>query len=247
MNSFSAVKMSFTYRYKIHNTSAMAELSNDNHNELLTAISGILLKNGMKSTTMDSIASALSMSKRTLYEIFDSKKDMIIRAVGYWQKQRRKRIESIFASSKTVMEALARTFAYQKKLMTEVNVDFFFDMDEYLPEVRELDDSHGDLWIDKLLYAINLGIEQGVFRPDVNYPFLLRMMRLQVESLRRMDEVFPDGIELSDAFDSIYISFLRSIASQDGMEVIDNFYLQNEEYSNDFITESTTEIIEEES
>lgn len=219
----------------------MGELTNENHEDLLIAISGILLKNGMKSTTMDSIASALSMSKRTLYEIFDSKKDMIIKAVGYWQKKRRQRINLIFSSSKTVMEALARTFAYHKKLMTEVNSDFFFDMDEYLPEVRELDESHEDLWIDKLMYAINLGIEQGVFRPDVNYPFVLKMMRLQIESLRRMDEVFPEGITLTDAFDSIYISFLRSIASRDGIDIIDNFYQQNEEFSNTFITENVTE------
>ncbi len=216
----------------------MAELTNENHDDLIIAISGILLKNGMKATTMDSVASALSMSKRTLYEIFDSKKDMILRAIDYWQKQRRKTIENIFSSSKTVMEALVRTFTYHKKLMAEVNVDFFFDMDEYVPEVRELYDNHGDLWIDKLMYAINLGIEQGVFRQEINYPFMLRMMRVQMESLRRMDEELPEGITIPDAFDMIAVSFLRSIATQEGIQIVDNFYLQNQEYSNSFITEN---------
>ncbi|MDE6409278.1 MAG: TetR/AcrR family transcriptional regulator [Muribaculaceae bacterium] len=218
----------------------MAELTKEPNEDLIIAISQILLKNGMKSTTMDSVASALSMSKRTLYEIFESKKDMIIRAVSYWQQQRRETIENIFTSSKTVMEALVRTFAYHKKLMTEVNVEFFFDMDQNYPEVRELFNEHSFLWIDKLMYAINMGIDQGVFRPDVNYPIVLRMMRVQMESLKRMEELFPEGIELTDAFDSISISFLRSIASQEGMEIIDNFYLQNQKYSNSLITEDVS-------
>ena len=81
----------------------MTDRTNESHTDLIIAISGILLKNGLKSTTMDSVASALAMSKRTLYEIFESKKDMILKVVSYWQHQHRTKIEGIFADSKNVM------------------------------------------------------------------------------------------------------------------------------------------------
>ena len=194
----------------------------------------------MKATTMDSVASALTMSKHTLYEIFDSKKDMILRAVKYWQQQRFKKVEEIFKSSKTVMEALARTFAYHKSMMNTINVEFLFDMDDYAPEVRTLFTRHSHQWVDKMMYAINLGIEQGVFRTDVNYPIVLRLMRIQMESLKKMEDSFPKDITIMDAFDSIVISFLRSIGTQEGMDIIDNFYLNNQEYSNSFITETNS-------
>lgn len=213
----------------------MEEPLKEPNDELIIAISRILLQNGMKATTMDAVASKLSMSKRTLYEIFDSKKDMIMRAMKYWQQQRRKKIEYIFQSSDTVMEALVRTFAAHKKMMEDVNVDFFLDMDDHFPEVREQFDKHDRLWIDKVMVAINKGIEQGVFNPDINYPIVLHLMRVQMESLKRMEEVFPPGIEIGDAFDTITISFLRSIASQEGLKIIDNFYKQNTEYINSSI------------
>ncbi|MDE7413068.1 MAG: TetR/AcrR family transcriptional regulator [Muribaculaceae bacterium] len=218
----------------------MDTLTKEPNEELVMEISKLLLKNGMKATTMDSVASALTMSKRTLYEIFDSKKDMILRAVKYWQQQRFKKVEEIFKSSKTVMEALARTFAYHKSMMNNINVEFLFDMDDYAPEVRTLFTRHSHQWVDKMMYAINLGIEQGVFRTDVNYPIVLRLMRIQMESLKKMEDSFPKDITIMDAFDSIVISFLRSIGTQEGMDIIDNFYLNNQEYSNSFITETNS-------
>ncbi|MBD5288266.1 MAG: TetR/AcrR family transcriptional regulator [Bacteroides sp.] len=214
----------------------MTDRTNESHTDLIIAISGILLKNGLKSTTMDSVASALAMSKRTLYEIFESKKDMILKVVSYWQHQHRTKIEGIFADSKNVMEALVRAFYSHQQIMKEVNVDFFLDMDKHFPEVRKALEQHDRLWIDKMMIAINKGIEQGVFRTDVNYPVTLHLMRIQMESLKRTEEVFPPGITISDAFSAISISFLRAIATPEGMKIIDEFYRQHSEYINSNIT-----------
>lgn len=49
------------------------EMSPQAYDSLINGIMMILLQNGLKATTMDSIASALQISKRTLYEIFSSK------------------------------------------------------------------------------------------------------------------------------------------------------------------------------
>lgn len=205
----------------------MSETIKEPNEELINAIFSILLKNGLKATTMDAVAAALSMSKRTLYEIFESKKDMILRVVMHWQNQRQKKVEAIFADSETVMEALVRTFQAHQEMMKEVNIDFFLDMDRFYPEVRKSFETHDKLWVDKVMIAINKGIEQGVFRTDVNYPITLRMMRLQMESLKRMEEVFPSEISINDAFNTISTGFLRSIASPKGMGIIDSFYNTN--------------------
>ena len=65
------------------------------------------------------------------------------------------------------------------------------------------------------------GVRQGVFRPDVNYPVTIEMVRVQMESLKRMEEFFPAGISIGEALGTIGIGFLRSIASSEGMECLD--------------------------
>lgn len=199
----------------------MSELTRKPEPALIEAISKIIFQKGLKATTMDSVAASLSISKRTLYEIFASKKDMILEVVKYWQSVHHEESKKIMENSSNIMEALFRIFNYHLGLMKDVSVDFFKDMDR---EIRKEFVSHDDVWGGKMLGAMELGMNQGVFRPDVNYRVQLSLMRIQMESLKRMEEFFPQGITLADAFDSICIGFLRSIASPKGMEILDEVY-----------------------
>lgn len=47
------------------------------------------------------------------------------------------------------------------------------------------------------------------------------MFRIQMESLKRMEEFLPQDVTLNEAFDTISISFLRSIASQEGAKILE--------------------------
>ena len=189
--------------------------------QLIVSISEILVNNGLKSTTMDTIAATLSISKRTLYEYFGSKKDMIFKVMGYWLERRTRLTEKIINEASNVMEGLIKVFDNQQKMINDVNVKFYREMDKFYPDIRRMLDGESDQWVKKIMVIINKGLEQGVFRPDVNYPVILSLKRIQMESLKRMQEVFPPNITMEEAMATINISFLRSIASPTGMEILD--------------------------
>lgn len=196
-------------------------ISDESYNRLLEAIFPIITSKGLKATTMDNVAASLSMSKRTLYEIFGSKSEMLSAVIRYFHGRHQRLLERIFESSDSVMEAMYRVLLLNKKAMREFSVEFFRDMDSYYKELRDLYESESKGWNENLMTTIRLGVEQGVFREDVNYPITLRMMRIQMESLKRMEEFFPPDVRLQDALDTIIVGFLRSIASQKGMEILD--------------------------
>ena len=50
---------------------------------------------------------------------------------------------------------------------------------------------------------------------------MMRMMKVQMESVKRMEELFPPDITLLQIYDSISLGFLRSIASPAGMKLLD--------------------------
>ena len=189
--------------------------------QLIVSISEILVNNGLKSTTMDTIAATLSISKRTLYEYFGSKKDMIFKVMGYWLEWRTRLTEKIINEASNVMEGLIKVFDNQQKMINDVNVKFYREMDKFYPDIRRMLDGESDQWVKKIMVIINKGVEQGVFRPDVNYPVILSLKRIQMESLKRMQEVFPPNITMEEAMATINISFLRSIASPTFMEILD--------------------------
>lgn len=196
------------------------DLSTEAYSTLLEAIMPIILRNGLKATTMDLVASSLSMSKRTLYEIFDSKQNMIEQVLGHVFKRSEEQYSRIFREEPDVMTAMLRVFAHQRDIMSEVSPAFFRDMDTF-KETRSNYEDKDNCCNRQLMAVFRLGVEQGVFRPDVNYPVMMRMMKVLMESVKRMEELFPPDITLLQIYDSISLGFLRSIASPTGMKLLD--------------------------
>lgn len=200
----------------------MYEPTNEERTRLLDDISAILIKKGLKSTTMDEVASHLGMSKRTLYEIFENKNEMIRMAIDRNREIMREKTEEFFSTSANVMEALLRTFQWQGQFMANVNVDYFRDLDLYYKDIKDDLDRDKQFVSEKIFYIIKLGVQQGVFRRDVDYQTTLLMFHVQMESLKRMEEFFPKNITLEMAYNTIYTGFLRSIASARGMKIVDS-------------------------
>lgn len=194
--------------------------SSENIN-LIEDITGLLYDKGMKALTMDFVASSLGMSKRTLYEIFGSKNEMFKRVIRHAHQIYLKRCEQEFKNSSNVMEGMFRVHILQRDAMARLSAKFFRDMDSMFPEVKKLHKESQAIRDRQFEIVYGKGVKEGVFRDDVNYKILPRILEIQLESLKRMEEVFPPDLDIVDVSDSIIIGFLRSIASQKGMILLD--------------------------
>lgn len=192
------------------------------YRELLYKIGEILMKKGLKSATMDSVASSLGISKRTLYELFDSKSEMIKEALHALEVKNEEFAIRVFSQSENVIEALVKIFKHHRDIVGAVNVDFYRDMDRLYKTNREDYDHAKNLRHQKMVSLYNLGVDQGMFRPDVDFEVQCHMMALQMEGIKRMEEYFPAGVSLQRVFDVIIVGFIRSIASEKGMRTLDS-------------------------
>ena len=187
---------------------------------LYRRIEGILTKRGIKGCTMDLVAAQLGMSKRTLYEIFGSKEEMLIRVTENMQERLRANADRRFRMSDNIMEAMVLHAFDEMRMMQSVCPEFFRDL-RNLASLRRNMESRNRETIECISQQTRRGVEQGVFRTDVNYPVTLRLIVLQYETLACMHDVFPPGVTLAQAYESITIGFLRSIATPKGMQILD--------------------------
>lgn len=178
---------------------------------------------------MDKIASSLKISKRTLYEIFISKDNLASEVVLAYNMDLEKMHLEIARESKNEIEAILKIFLYSRDVMAEMNVEFYRDMDKYYAHVKQNSRETQFIYLHNMLHLIKEGINKGLFRDDVNYLLLFRMMILQMESLKRMEETFPADITLFDVYDTVCISFMRGIASPSGMLMLDNMLADHPE------------------
>ena len=178
------------------------------------------MEKGLKSTTMDTVASRLGMSKRTLYEIFGSKDGMINATLDEMEREGKEYVAQTFATTENVMEAIIKVFKHNRDNMRSINVNFFRDLDLY-KDKRATYDKTRHARYDEVMKMFQKGVEEGMFRPDVDYGIQTRIMGIQMEGLKRMEEFFPPDIALLRVYDAIIVGFLRSIASPKGMHILD--------------------------
>lgn len=199
-----------------------SEISNDQMTQLLNAIMPIVFKKGPSRTTMDHVASSLGISKRTLYEIFGSKDEMLRKIFSHQHTELRRRAQEIFQSTPNMMEAMVKFMIMHHKILENTCPDFFRDMDERCKHLRPDYDSNNDEMNQHISRIISLGVKQGMFRKNCDYEMNLRLLRVQIESIKRMEDYFPPEITPAQAFKSIGEAFLRNIATPKGVEFLES-------------------------
>lgn len=187
---------------------------------LIESIGRIVAERGIKNCTMDLVAARLSMSKRTLYEIFGSKDEMMAQVLEDFHNRQRRITEDIFGSSANIMEALVRHAHSVEQNIKQYSAEFIRDIhrNHTLEERFEQRDRMLRREISRLMQQ---GVREGVFRPDIDYVAALRMLRLQHETLTCMQDFYPKEVTPAQAFRSITLGFLRSIATPEGMHILD--------------------------
>lgn len=208
-----------------------ADLTDEQYDRLVNAIFKVLVENGPSHTSMDLLARKFSMSKRTLYELFGSKDEMITETMEYIQQCHAKQIKELISECTNVMESMATAIIYLQKTMGKLSAKFFRDFDDKYSHLRCQFDNESKCWIEDMQKGIQIGIQQGVFRTDPNYDVMIPLLRVQMESLIRLENVIPSDFSVKDAYRTIGLGFLRGIATEKGMRILEGltpkFYEDN--------------------
>lgn len=203
-------------------------MSRDRNDEkFLDTIYQILLETGIKKLTMSHLAQRLKMSKRTLYEIFESKRDMVNIIFRMRHRKFTENIREITEKAPDMMTAMLFTYRIQRDFLCMANLRLILDIEMLYPDLSLLYDEQREIGLERCLDAYRLGVEQGVFRDGVNIRALSRLMVIQMDALKRIEDHFPKDITLVEAYDTLWLSFLRTIASPKGVEIIDTLNIPN--------------------
>ncbi len=177
-------------------------------------------QHGIKAVTMDSIAHALSVSKRTIYQMFSDKETLLVEAMQRAREAEREEMERITEMSSNVLEILLISLERRMQDIESMNLVFFQDVLKYERVIRYLDDcERADA--DSAVEFLQRGVEQGFFRDDVDLRLFFWLISAQVKQI--VGYHVNNGHNLRHLFlNSIPVS-LRGLATPEGQRLIDAF------------------------
>lgn len=142
----------------------------------------LFLQAGIKSITMDDIAKHLGMSKKTIYQFFNDKNELVSALVKKKLVEDECQIKTIIESSTNVIEEMINMMKCSEEIFSRINPIVIHDMQKYHPDAwSEFQKFKSDVLIKTLEELLDKGIEQGFIRPEIDVKILAKMRVHQVE------------------------------------------------------------------
>lgn len=159
--------------------------------EILELASQVYMKYGVKSVTMDDLAREMGMSKKTIYQHFKDKNDLV---------------KSIIELKISMDQALCRNSTHQSenaiddminfsRIVVEnvgnINPTVFFDLQKYHKDAMSVLEKHKyDFVLNMMKENIKRGIAEGLYREDIDEDVVARIYVNNTDLIMNSD-AFP--------------------------------------------------------
>ena len=175
---------------------------------------------GIRAVTMDMLANNIGISKRTIYEVFRDKDELLSGVFIWMTAMQRDLITKILNESDNVIEAIFRMIGKMHDHFLTMSPAFQMDIRRsYQDIIKSLGEQETPY------YAINSeilrrGINEGIFRDDINIEITNKCL-LEVARISNDKNVFPpEDFMNRDVIRNFYINYLRGISTQKGLDLI---------------------------
>lgn len=174
---------------------------------------------GVKSVKMDDIARKLKISKRTLYEIYDNKEQLLLESVARRIHEFDATLERFDSSGeKQVIDILLEFYRLQMEELRDMNPVYYEDLHKYprvmsfLEQVNKEHKAHSKDFFKR-------GVLEGYFRNDFNYELISLLGNNVMQNV--MESKLYNTYSLQDIFRNVVMMFIRGLCTAKGILELD--------------------------
>ncbi len=214
---------------QIGNTTAYRESL---RHKILEMAMPLFKKKGVRAVKMDDIANGLGISKRTLYELYNDKEDLLVECIKLESDIRMRKITEYAETQENEMNIIAYALKLQLDNLTDTNILYFTELHKYSKIVALLTENKENQRKNTSKF-IKRCIEHGYFRDDLNYDIVDCM------SDAAMDYVIQNKIYKKYSWKEIIYTFivlhLRGCCTEEGYKFLHDIveeFINNENSKN---------------
>ncbi len=177
---------------------------------------------GIKSVSMDELAFSLGISKRTIYENFKDKEDILNSLLIKLRNERDESFKEHLTNKYNVVEVFIKVIEEQTQ-MPVCNAKFFQDIYKYYPRMAKMmqkDMEKNNIFLQEFLQK---GIKQGYIREDLNVEIAAFLVEESTHTYIRASYIEKPRFLFNELFYTMMINFVRGISTGKGIKIIDTY------------------------
>ena len=198
---------------------------------IVEAAHAMFIEHGIKDVKMDDIATKLSISKRTIYELFKDKEELLLEVLKFQNDKMSENGREIVRNSSHILEIILKLYNLHFKLLKKVNNKFFADLAKY-PRIYKERQSKETLNAKKFSAWMEVGRQQGLFREDADFNIFTFILRRDLTTILEV-KMQKGHTELSkytpeELGRKLILFYLRGISTPKGQQIIEEYLKKNE-------------------
>ncbi len=195
----------------------------DNRIRIIEGAAELFRSYGIKSVTMDSLATHLGISKRTIYEIFADKDELLIGVLNWMAERQKELVKRVTNESENAIVAIFKLLEINRDHFQQMSPSFQADIKKFHHEILmkkadkcEMPDYSNNLEV------IERGIKEKLFRKDLNAELVNRCMFYLGRSIMDNDLYPFEQFTRHDVIRNVVINYMRGISTSEGVYLINS-------------------------
>jgi TetR/AcrR family transcriptional regulator, cholesterol catabolism regulator len=187
--------------------------------KILAEAQRLFWKYGVRTITMDDIARRLAISKKTIYQHFTDKEDIVYQVVEHHLAYEQTEYCRLAEQGLNPIQEMLIACDMMREHTDRINPSLIIDVQRYFPKAWEIFLRHKEEYIIKDMMAnLQRGVEQGLYWPGID---IETMARLRMEEIQAGfdDRLWPHQKDTYIIQEQLLHHFMRGILSKKGVAV----------------------------
>jgi AcrR family transcriptional regulator len=195
----------------------MSELTTDLR--ILHTAESLFFQYGIRSVTMEDIARELSISKKTIYQFFKDKDEIVLKVSQQVFAKEQAKMNQIHEQGENVIHEMVLISRYIRAHVAEANPSAVHDLQKFYPEAWETFLGFKLECLHLIESTLKKGMVEGYFRSDIN-PRVLAILRSETIELSFSQQLFPrQEFEPQGVQGQLFEHFINGILTDKGRKL----------------------------
>lgn len=188
--------------------------------KIVSVAAELFMRYGVRSVSMDDVARDLGMSKKTLYQSFSNKDELIQEVAKAHIQMEKVQFEEIEDKAENSIDELFEMTGCMRHMMQNMNPSLLFDLQKYHPDAWALFlDFKSNFIQQKIKRNIDRGLKDGSYREGIN-PEVLSRLRIEQVQMVFDPKIFPTSeFNLFEVQVQVLDHFVHGLLSEKGREL----------------------------
>lgn len=179
---------------------------------------GEFYKRGIRAVKMDEISQGLHVSKRTVYEIFGDKEELLLAGLKIKSQEMREKLEAYACNvAHNVVDIIGYFYKLQMEVNSMVGVAFYEEIHRMPRVIEFFDQEHEREFADRVKF-LKAGVEEGLFRQDIDYSLTMELLSASMSEIMR-NQLYKK-YSMQEMFDNYFLVIIRGFCTERGAALL---------------------------